>query len=179
MLAMATAGSAKAQVPTILKPVEIGFAGGAAIPLSDFGKSFSTGYNLTGTVGINPAGFPMGLRFDAAFNQFSVKSIACAQFVGNTCPSKTNAKIADFSGNVVYSLPSPGITPYLIGGIGYYRVSSSVAGSSSSSHVGFNAGGGVKIPLTGFSVFGEARYNRFSETGGSTSFVPVTVGVMF
>jgi len=30
-----------------------------------------------------------------------------------------------------------------------------------------------------FSTFAEARYNRVSENGGSTSFIPVTVGVMF
>ncbi len=164
----AAASSAGAQVPTILKPVEIGFAGGASIPLSDFGKNFSTGYNLLGTVGINPTGFPLGLRFDAAYNDFSAKSV-----------SSIKAKIASISGNVVYSMQSVGITPYLIGGIGYYRSSSSVAGTSATNNFGFNAGGGVKLPLTGFSVFAEARYNRFSETGGSTSFVPVTVGVMF
>jgi hypothetical protein len=44
---------------------------------------------------------------------------------------------------------------------------------------GFNAGAGLKLPLLEFSAFIEARYNRVSENGGSTSFVPVTVGVMF
>ena len=27
--------------------------------------------------------------------------------------------------------------------------------------------------------YAEARYNRVSENGGSTSFVPITVGLMF
>ena len=108
-------------------------------------------------------------------------------------------------------MPGVEITPYLIGGVGYYHVSATVAASSAvamnvgfnadgglniplprfavvtstststaaSNHVGFNAGGGLKIPLTGFTAFIDARYNRISENGGSTSFVPVTVGVMF
>jgi opacity protein-like surface antigen len=197
---LAVAGTANAQVATILKPVQIGVALGGAFPLSDFGKSFNTGYNFTGTIGLNPVGMPVGFRIDAAYNQFSAK--------GTTT---TNAKIASVSGNVVYSMPGVEITPYLIGGVGYYHVSATVAASSAvamnvgfdmsgglnipsprfataattstasaaSNHVGFNAGGGLKIPLTGFTAFIEARYNRISENGGSTSFVPVTVGVMF
>jgi opacity protein-like surface antigen len=71
------------------------------------------------------------------------------------------------------------VSPYLIGGVGYYRVSSSATGSVASNDFGFDAGAGIKIPLIVFSTFIEARYTRVSETGGSTTFVPVTVGVMF
>ena len=173
---LAVAGTANAQVVTVLKPVQIGVALGAAIPLSDLGKIFNTGYNVTGTIGINPAGLPVGFRIDAAYNQFG------AQGLGNA-----NAKIAGVSGNVVLSMASAGMTPYLIGGVGYYRVSSSTtscndlfcASGGASNHFGFNAGAGLRIPLMGFAAFIEARYNRISENGGSTGFVPVTVGVMF
>ena len=72
-----------------------------------------------------------------------------------------------------------GIAPYAIGGVGYYRVSSSATGTVASNHFGFNAGAGLDVPLSGFTTFIEARYNRISESGVSTSFVPVTVGVMF
>jgi Outer membrane protein beta-barrel domain len=165
---LAVAGTASAQVSTILKPVQIGVALGGAFPLSDLGKSFNTGFNLTGTIGINPAGLPVGFRIDAAYNQFGAK--------GTT---NVNAKIAGVSGNVVLSMAGAELTPYVIGGVGYYRVSSSATGSVASNNFGFNAGAGLRIPLTGFSTFIEARYNRISESGGSTSFVPVTVGVMF
>ena len=58
-------------------------------------------------------------------------------------------------------------------------MSSSLTGGAASNHFGFNAGAGLNVPLLVFKAFVEARYNRISETGGSTSFVPVTVGVMF
>jgi hypothetical protein len=163
--------TANAQVATILKPVQIGAALGAAIPISDLGKSFNTGFNFTGTIGLNPAGLPVGFRIDAAYNQFGAKGAA-----------GVNAKIAGVSGNVVLSMVSmagAGMTPYLIGGLGYYHVSSSVSGSVASNDFGFNAGAGLQIPLSGFTTFIEARYNRISETGGSASFVPVTLGVLF
>jgi len=166
---LAVAGTANAQVSTILKPVQIGVALGGAFPLSDLGKSFNTGFNVTGTIGINVPLLPVGFRIDAAYNQFSAKGA-----------SNVSAKIAGVSGNVVFSVPGAVIvSPYLIGGVGYYRVSSSATGSVASNSFGFNAGAGVKIPLLVFSTFIEARYNRISESGGSTSFVPVTVGVMF
>jgi Outer membrane protein beta-barrel domain len=165
---LAAAGTANAQTATVLKPVQVGVALGGAIPLSDFGKSFNTGYNFTGTIGLNPAGMPVGFRIDGAYNQFGAK--------GTT---QVNAKIASVSGNIVLSMASAEMTPYLIGGAGYYHESSSVTGiGSASNHFGFNAGAGLRIPLAGFTTFIEARYNRISDNG-STSFVPVTVGVIF
>ena len=68
----------------------------------------------------------------------------------------------------------------LIGGGGYYCVSSSLAGGTgASNHAGFNIGGGLNLPLLVFKGFAEARYNHVSTSGGSTSFVPITVGLMF
>jgi opacity protein-like surface antigen len=166
------ATAAQAQTASVLKPVRLGVAAGAAIPLSDFGTGFSTGYNFTGTVALYPEGMPVGFRLDGAYNQFSAKGTV-----------KATAKIAGFSGNVMWTVPTVGaqMSPYLIGGIGYYHVSASAAGmgSAAENHFGFNAGAGLNIPLSGFSTFIEARYNRISENGGSTSFVPVTFGIMF
>jgi opacity protein-like surface antigen len=74
------------------------------------------------------------------------------------------------------------LSPYAIGGAGLYRTSIAVngGGNAAENHFGFNIGGGIKIPLsTSFETFVEARYNRVSINGGSFSFIPVTVGVMF
>jgi hypothetical protein len=169
--AFAPASTANAQVATILKPVQIGVAAGAAVPVSDLGNSFSTGFNVTGTIAINVPLLPIGFRIDAAYNQFGAKGA-----------SNVNAKIAGVTGNVVFGIPGAVIiSPYLIGGVGYYRVSSSASGigTVASNHFGFNAGAGLKLPLLVFSAFAEARYNRVSENGGSSSFIPVTVGVLF
>ena len=156
------------QMPTILRPIQIGVAAGAGIPVSDLGNSFNTGFNITGTIGINPAGLPVGFRADVAYNQFGSKGA-----------TSVKAKFASVSGNVVVPMAAVGIKPYAIGGIGFYHVSSSVTGSTASNDIGFNVGAGINIPLTGFATFVEARYNRVSESGGSASFVPITFGVMF
>jgi opacity protein-like surface antigen len=81
----------------------------------------------------------------------------------------------------VYGLPIPGFSPYLIGGAGLYMPTVTAPGVASvtENHFGWNAGAGVKLPLSGFKAFAEARYNRISANGSSMVFVPVTVGIMF
>lgn len=160
--------TAGAQVSTVLKPLQLGAALGAAIPLNDLANNFDTGFNLTGTVGVNPVGLPVGFRADAAYNQFGSKGLA-----------NVKAKVADVSGNVVVRTAGLGITPYAIGGVGVYHVSSSVSGGAASNHFGFNVGAGVDVPLSGLIAFIEARYNSISENGPATSYVPITVGLMF
>ena len=156
------------QMPTILRPIQIGVAAGAAMPISDLGNSFNTGFNVTGAIGINPVALPVGFRADVAYNQFRSKGA-----------TNVKAKFASVTGNVIVTMAGVGTTPYAIGGLGFYHVSSSVTGSTASNDFGFNVGAGVDIPLSGFATFIEARYNRVSESGGSASFVPITFGVMF
>lgn len=168
---MASASMAQAQIASVIKPVRLGVALGAAIPQGDFGTGVKTGYNATATLALQPVGLPVGFRIDAGFNQFGVKGIGSG-----------NANIFAVTGNIVLPFSAtPALAPYLIGGAGYYHesLSGSVGGGGSENHLGFNVGAGLKIPLTGFDTFIEARYNRVSENGGSTAFIPITVGVLF
>ena len=170
--ALGFTSSASAQLPSVVKPVRLGVSLGAAMPTGDFGKAVNTGYNATGSLALQPAGLPIGLRIDAAFNQFGVKSD-----VGGG-----NANIFAVTGNALVNvIPGPALGAYVIGGAGYYHesLSGTVLNGSPENHFGFNIGGGLNIPLTGFDAFIEARYHRVSEKDGSTSFVPITVGVMF
>jgi opacity protein-like surface antigen len=159
----------RAQVSTVVKPVQIGVALGAAIPMSDFGDAFNTGYNGTVTVGLNPQMIPLGVRIDGAYNHFGVKD-----------PLDGSAHIASVTGNLVYQVPSTAVTPYLIGGAGWYNVGTSdELGGDSENEFGWNVGGGIKLPLSGFDTFIEARYNQVQTEGESTKFVPITFGIMF
>jgi hypothetical protein len=158
----------RAQVSTVVKPVQFGVAAGAAIPMSDFSDFFSTGFNGTVTLGLNPALIPLGIRIDGAYNQFGGKDLF----------SGTNARIASATGNLVYSVPSTGVSPYAIGGLGFYNLSSS-GGGTSENDFGWNIGGGIKMPLSGFDTFIEARYNQVQTSGTSTKFIPITFGIMF
>ena len=150
-------------------PIHVGIGGGGVVPLGDFGNSFNIGFNATGTIEVAPPLVPLGFRADAAYNQFGSKG------TGNL-----KAKIASVTGNVEYGiLAMMMIRPYLIGGAGYYRLSSNVGGgTSASNHFGYNVGAGINLPFL-FKGFAEARYNHVSTNGGSTSFVPITVGLIF
>jgi hypothetical protein len=110
---------------------------------------------------------PVSFRIDGAYNQFGAKG-----------DNDGNLHYTSFTGNVVYSLPIPNtVQPYLIGGIGMYNVKAT--GTSSENAFGFNIGGGIKLPLSGFNTFVEARYNRAEKNGNSASYVPIVFGVMF
>lgn len=151
-------------------PFQIGAAAGIAFPTGDLGNAANTGYNVTVMVGYKPELTPIGIRAEAAYNQFGAQN-----FDGNV-------NIPSFTGNLVYGLPVGTFSPYAIGGAGLYRTNVDVngGGSAGNNHFGFNIGGGIKIPLsTSFETFVEARYNHVSVNNGSFSFIPVTVGVLF
>jgi opacity protein-like surface antigen len=164
---LAAAAPARAQG---YNPFQIGASAGIAFPTGDLGNVANTGYNVTVMVGYKPEFTPIGVRAEAAYNQFGSKI-----FNGNV-------NIPAFTGNLVFGLPMGTLSPYVIGGAGLYRTSVDVngGGTASENDFGFNIGGGIKIPLsTSFETFVEARYNHVTLTNGSFSFIPVTVGVMF
>ena len=154
----------------MLKPFQLGIAGGAAQPMSDLSDGASMGYNGTVAMAINVPFIPVGLRVDGAYNQFGAKDAAGAKL-----------HIMSATGNVVFKLPSIGVSPYLIGGAGLYMPTVTAPGlaSSTENHFGWNAGAGISLPLAFAKTFVEARYNNVSVDGGSLKFVPVTFGIMF
>ena len=164
-----------AQIPGLVKPFQLGIAGGAAQPMSDLKTSNDMGYNGTVALAFNLPLIPIGLRVDGAYNQFGQKA------------NGPKLRMMSATGNVVWRLPSIAISPYLIGGAGIYRQTSDVAAvgpipasSLTDNHFGWNAGAGVSLPLTGFKTFVEARYNRVSAANGKyAEFVPITFGIMF
>ncbi len=160
----------RAQVSTVAKPVQFGIAAGAALPVSDLSNGASTGFNVTGTIGIAPQLIPLGVRIDAAYNRFGLKNGVSG-----------DVHFTSVTGNLVYKIPSEAVSPYLIGGAGWYNAGGTVSGfgSGSSNHFGWNLGGGISMPLSGFDTFLEARYNQVQGNGGTSKYIPITFGVMF
>jgi opacity protein-like surface antigen len=151
-------------------PFQIGASGGIAFPTADLGNAANTGYTISVLAGYKPEFTPIGVRAEAAYNEFGSKI-----FNGNV-------NIPAFTGNLVFGLPVGTLSPYAIGGAGLYRTNVDVngGGSAGENHFGFNIGGGIKIPLSSsFETFVEARYNHVTLNNGSFSFIPVTVGVLF
>src|SRR4029077_11190998 len=144
-----------------------------AFPTSDLSTGTNTGYNIGVLVGYKPQAMPISVRAEVAYNQFGFTN------------GGGSINIPSFTGNVVYELPlGVGFTPYAIGGAGLYRPSTGFNGVSSNNaenDFGWNIGGGIKLPLsTGFETYIEARYNSVNVSGGGTaSFVPLTVGILF
>ena len=162
---------ARAQVSTAMRPVQFGIAGGVSLPTSDLSDGSDTGFNVTGTIGINPQLLPLGIRIDGAYNRFSLKN-----------PASGDIHFTSVTGNFVYKFPSPTLSPYAIGGAGWYNAAVNLTGfgSGSDNHFGWNVGGGIAMPLSGFDTFIEARYNQVQISNSpSLKFVPITFGVMF
>jgi hypothetical protein len=153
--------------------VQVGVAGGLAIPVSDLGDATDMGFNVTGMVGFHPQMIPLGIRVDVAYNRFDVKD--------NNAGIEGNFNFTSVTGNLIYSIPSPSVAPYLIGGAGWYHAKADIPAivSGSGDKFGWNIGGGIKLPLSGFDTFLEARYNQIQGDGGSIKFVPITFGIMF
>jgi opacity protein-like surface antigen len=174
---------------SLVKPISIGISGGVSVPTGDLANGsggftgVNTGYNVTGSIAVGLPVLPLGLRGDVSYNGFGSKNGQFAQADGASGPYSANVKVIGATANVVYSLPLPApiVTPYAIAGIGMYdvRTSPTVGSSTSKTDFGYNIGAGVKIPLVAFNAFVEARYHHVSQSNGSVSFVPITVGVMF
>lgn len=150
-------------------PFQIGGAAGVAFPT--LGDVASTGYNVTFALGYKPMYTPIGVRVEAAYNQFGRQG------------GGRSINVPAFTGNLIYALPGVGLSPYVIGGAGLYRTNVNFLNGAAipdENHFGFNIGAGVKLALSSsFETFVEARYNHVSVNNGKFSFIPVTVGIMW
>lgn len=163
-LALLVAGPASAQVPVL------GVAGGLAVPTGRYGRPLDVGFDFQASADFHPIPGPIGFRGDILWSRFAVSD-----------PGIGNSNIVGGTFDVVIDVPTPGIAPYVIGGVGVYDVE---VGSSVSHHsrfgTGLNIGGGVRVPLLPFlHGFIEARYHvaYASPFGGNTTFVPIVVGL--
>ena len=148
-------------------PFQIGAAAGIAFPTGDLGNAVNTGYNVTLAVGYKPRLTPIGVRVEAAYNEFGGEG------------GGGSINIPAFTGNLVYTLPGVSFSPYVIGGAGLYTPNTDIGGGRQN-QFGFNIGGGIKIPLSSsFETFVEARYNHVTTDPGTLSFIPITVGIMW
>lgn len=154
------------------KPVSLGIAAGAAIPVGDFSDSFNTGFNGTASLGFSSIGTPLGFRVEGMYNKFSGRN-------DNTILNQADARIIAGTANLVYALPGQGIRPYLIGGGGYYSLKVDVPSAESVNKFGINGGIGALFPLSGFNTYVEARFHHVFTDVSATQFIPVTFGIMF
>lgn len=192
-LAVVVSVAAEAQAP---RPVAVGIAVGATMPISDFANDTKTGLHGLGFLQYEPAGGIWGVRGEASYHRSDFTDEALGDIGADPDDDITNS-ITHVG--VAAVLLGKGrdrtVTPYALGGLGYYRVTvsastSNVSLSASESGFGFNGGAGIRFGRTaGFFI--EARYHQFSITADDDDdpsgadvkstfrMIPVSVGVRF
>lgn len=152
--------------------------GSVVLPTGDAGNSFNTGF-MAGAAADVGLSMPVSWRAEASYARFGLKNDGSGD-AGNS---------SDVSGriNAVFSLPSMGVSPYIIGGGGLYHVMSSFTSPSlngpvdlSSNRFGWNVGAGIDMQVASIPARIEARYHSVSmDGGGKYTYMPITFGIRF
>lgn len=145
-------------------------AGGPTFASGDALKALNTddvGYHVQASLGISAPMLPVGLRIDGLFNQFPGDGAELRTFSGNA--------------NAVLTIPSLGIVPYIIGGVGLYNndIQTNLFDPDAENDFGFNVGAGVRFSMPGLGIFVEGRLHSISTEGESTRFIPLSIGFRF
>ena len=175
-VALCVGAARPAMAQKAMGSLRYGFSGGVLLPMGDYNTLDKMGF--VGGVGATYwlAGQPIGIRGDLSYSQSSHDE--AVSVAGHT-------KIIGGMASVVYAL-NPANAPARIllnGGLGFYnvKIDATGGGSASESKIGF--GGGVAVAFkmgTGSTrlVVG-SRFTSVSTSGGSTTFLPITVGLSF
>lgn len=170
-LALSGAASAQASGPgstatpagNLYTPV-YGVTAGIALPIGRLADDHAAGYSVGGLVEYSVLGQPYALRGELLFQRFALKS-------GRT--TGTDVSLTSLGATFVYRSQPTVASTFVTGGIAIYH------GTDLGTHPGFNGGGGIEIPLTGFSATGEARLHVMLADGKPVLTIPLTVGIRF
>jgi Outer membrane protein beta-barrel domain len=179
-VALAVAVASVAGLATVVaQGVRFGLGGGLIAPLSDYKDIDKMGWHATLNANFAIPLSPVGIRVDGLYGQTSHKDIGTTAVTGNT-------KLIGGIANVVYKIPVPApiVKPYLLAGGGVYHVKieatqGTTTIDTSETKFTWDFGGGATFGAGPASFFAEIRYVSIQESGGSTKFVPITVGVTF
>jgi hypothetical protein len=170
-LALAAARPAAAQDAAGARAVSFSIAGGATMPVGDASDFYDTGFNLMGSVNVQPAYLPVGARFDVMYHSLGGKDLGLLE--------ADDLNVLAGNANVVLTVSNTGtVRPYVLGGVGAYNLD---AGGSSESvtKFGLNGGGGIEFGVGGFNTFVEARLHSIFTEDSKTNIVPVVFGIRF
>jgi hypothetical protein len=152
--------------------VSVNIAGGVSLPQGDLADRVSMGWHGLAMLDLTSPMLPQGLRLDVAYNRFGFDDAVGAG----------NQTVMSGTLNFTYRVPaynSP-LSPYLIAGLGAYRVDcSQSAGCGAATRYGWNFGLGTKLYVLGLRSFLETRYHLTKFHGTPVHYFPVTFGVSF
>ena len=158
------ASQARAQTPTF------NLAAGLALANGNFGDRNDAGYSLIVGIGAKPLASALSFRAEGIYSEY------------NQNFENGKARAGGITGNAIYEFSMGSgvmLTPYAIGGVGYYSTREPLRNFNveSQTNIGWNLGGGVRFPLTGFSAYVEARYHSVGNVG--IQFAPIVFGLAF
>jgi len=156
-VALCAAIPLRAQLIQRSEGFRFGLGLGATFPMGNYGDADKMGINILGVFETPLANSPLYLRVDGASGTTGI--------LGGTASALYH-----------FSAPNAQARPYLLGGLGIYNVD---PGAGSETKIGYAFGGGVTFNIGGFNAFAEARYTSVQTSVSSTTFVPLTVGLMF
>jgi hypothetical protein len=156
--------------------IGVGVAGGLAQPLGDFGDGYKTGWLAGAGIGVQPEGWPVGIRGIASYGSFSGDG-----FDGSVKP-------LSITGGVYLPLTTNGggVAPYLFAGAGIASTKGTSSGgnisvSATESDLTWNGGVGVSFGGQGGGMrfFAEASFTSIATEDSASNYVPVVVGILF
>jgi hypothetical protein len=156
----------RAQLVQQKEGFRFGLGVGATMPMGDYGNLDKMGLNLLGVFETPFSGGPLYLRVDGIYSSTSHEGSD-----GSTGILGANASLLYH-----FNAPNAQARPYILGGLGIYNVD---FGADTQTKLGYALGGGVTFTLGGLNAFAEARWASVQTSGSSTTFVPLTVGLMF
>lgn len=165
-VALCAAIPLRAQLIQRTEGFRFGLGLGATLPMGDYGNADKMGVNILGVFETPLANSPLYLRVDGIYSSTSHDGISGSTgILGGTASALYH-----------FSAPNAQARPYLLGGLGIYNVD---VGPTSETKIGYALGGGVTFNIGGFNAFAEARYASIQTSGSSTTFIPISVGLMF
>jgi hypothetical protein len=141
--------------------------GGVTLPIGDQSDIMDTGFHALGTVGRRAAGSRMELGLELGYHRLSNKLVDDESHNVLTAMARINHDL--------------GSTSYLLGAIGMFRneyTEPRVQPVITNTRTAIAVAGGAGMRL-GQRVFGEARVLHAFTDEGSTTMVPITLGVRF
>jgi len=139
--------------------------GGFTAPSSDLSNTADPGYHMMAAIQVGIPTLPIAIRGDGAFHRMSSPD-----------PDLVGARVLAGSLSLVFTLPGIGLQPYLLGGVGSYRVETGPEDMTTSvTKNGYHGGFGVVVGGLGFGMFAEVRYIQINSDNGA-KMIPLTLG---
>ncbi|HEX2189226.1 MAG TPA: outer membrane beta-barrel protein [Longimicrobiaceae bacterium] len=165
LAAAAVAAPAKAQ-----SPIAVEGRVGIAYPTGDFGEGLGLGYAIGANVSLNVTP-QIAVYGGYTHTQFD--------FDDDLVDTDETYNLQGFDAGARLSLPMAGLSPYLRGGVVYYKGGVS-DGPDSDNQLGFQAGVGLNYTLgPTVSFTPEVSYVNVPDDAGDASFVRADVGLRF